>query len=138
LARSERLPRSGLTAPIQSLLQQFSFISWKVLCRNLKFGKAPCLRVLHDELHLEKFNLRHVSHSQEANQKPPRVELSRELLQILEQDQQYEFKHLLTGDESRFFLNIFIIPAGPQIQMMCLKSRSKKSIRKVPHFDYLG
>jgi hypothetical protein len=34
-------------------------------------------------------------------------------------------------------LNIFLIRAGPQIQMMCLKFWSEKSIRKVLHFDYL-
>jgi hypothetical protein len=36
-----------------------------------------------------------------------RIELSREFLQILEQDQQYEFEHILTGDESWFFLEYF-------------------------------
>jgi hypothetical protein len=58
--------------------------------------------------------------------KASRVELSREFLQIIEQDQQYEFQHILTGDESWFFWNIFIIRAGPQTQMTCLKFRSKK------------
>jgi hypothetical protein len=82
--------------------------------------------VLHDDLHLEKFNLSHVPHSLEADQKRLRVELSRELLQIFEQDQQYGFEHILTGDENWFFLNIFIIRAEPQIDMMFLKFRSKK------------
>jgi hypothetical protein len=59
--------------------------------------------VLHDDLHLEKFNLRYVPHSLEADQKRSRVELSREFLQILEQDQQYEFEHILTADKSWFF-----------------------------------
>jgi hypothetical protein len=84
-------------------------------------GKATCLRVFHDDLHLEKFNLCYVPHSSEADQKWLRVELSRELLQILEQDQQYEFEHILTGDENWFFSNIFIIRADPQIQMTFLK-----------------
>jgi hypothetical protein len=94
--------------------------------------------VLHDDLHLEKFNLRHVLHYLEADQKRSRVELSRELLQILEQDQRYEFEHILTRDESHFFLNIFIVRAGPQIQMTCLKFRSQKFNPKMPYFDYLG
>jgi hypothetical protein len=59
--------------------------------------------VLQDDLHLEKFNLRYVPHSLEANQKRSRVEFSRELLQIFEQDQQYEFEHILTGDEGCLF-----------------------------------
>jgi transposase len=84
LTRSRRPSRSDFATPIQSLLQQFPFISCKVLCRRLKIGKATCLHVLHDDLRLEKFNLRRVPHSLEANQKRPRLELSRELLQIPE------------------------------------------------------
>jgi hypothetical protein len=67
LARSERPSRSNIAAPIQLLLQQFPFISCQVLCRKLKIGKATCLRVLHDDLHLEKFNLRYVPLSLEAD-----------------------------------------------------------------------
>jgi hypothetical protein len=104
----------------------------------LKIGKATCLRVLYDDLHLEKFHLRHVPPSVEADQKRSRVELSRALLQILEQDQQYGFEYILTRDESWFLLNIFFIRAGRQIQLTFLKFRSKNSIGKVPHFDYLG
>jgi hypothetical protein len=59
--------------------------------------------VLHDDLHLEKFNLRCVPHSLEADQKPLRVELSRELLQIVKQDQQYGFERILTGDKAGSF-----------------------------------
>jgi hypothetical protein len=128
--RSGRPSRSQLAAPIQSLLQQFPFISCRVLCRKLKIGKAICLRVLHDDLHLEKFNLRYVPHLLEADQKRWRTELPRALLQILEQDQQYEFKHMLTGDKSWSPLDIFIIRAEPQNQKTRLKFRSKNSIRK--------
>jgi transposase len=87
LARSGRPSRSDLAAPIQSLLQQIPFVSCKVLCRNLKIGKATCLRALHDNLHLEKFSLRDVPHSLEADQRRSRIESSRELLQTLEQAQ---------------------------------------------------
>jgi hypothetical protein len=113
LARSGRPSGSDLAAPIQSLLQQFPFISCKAFCRTLKIGKATCLCVHHDDLRLEKFNPRYVPHSLEADQKRSRVELSRELLQILEQNQQFEFEHILTRDESWFFSNISIIRAGP-------------------------
>jgi hypothetical protein len=138
LARSGRPSRSDVAAPIQSLLQQFPFISCQVLCNKLKIGKTACLRVLHDDLHSEEFNLWYVRHSLEAGQKRSRVEFSRELLQILKQDQQYEFEHILTGDERWFFLNVFIVHVGPQIQRASLKFRSKKFNLKVPHCDYLG
>jgi hypothetical protein len=67
-----------------------------------------------------------------------RVELSREILRILEQDQQHEFEHILTGEESWFFLNIFIVRAGPQIQMTCLKFPSKKFNPKSASFRLSG
>jgi hypothetical protein len=54
-------------------LQQFPFISCKVLYRKLKIGTATCLHVLHDDLHLEKFILRRVPYSLEADQKQSRV-----------------------------------------------------------------
>jgi hypothetical protein len=69
LASSGRPSRIDIPVPIQSLLQQFPFISCKVLCCKLKIGKEICLRVLHDDLHLEMFNLR-VPYSLEADQKP--------------------------------------------------------------------
>jgi hypothetical protein len=87
LTHSGRPSGSDLVVPIQSLLQQFPSISYQVLCRELKIGKATFSRVLHNDLYLEKFNLRHVLHSLEADQKRSQVELSGELLQILEQDQ---------------------------------------------------
>jgi hypothetical protein len=65
------------------------------------------LRVLRDDLHLEKLNLCYVPHSLEADQRRSRVELSRELLQMPEQDQQYDLQHILTGDENRFFVEYF-------------------------------
>jgi transposase len=86
LTRSGRRSNSDFATPIQSLLQQFPFISCKVLCHRLKIGKTACLRVLHDDLHLEKFNLHYVRHSLDADQKRLRVELPRELLQMLEHD----------------------------------------------------
>jgi hypothetical protein len=100
LARSGRPSRNDLAAHIQLLLQQFPFISCQVLCRKLKISMVTCLRVLHGDFHLEKFNLRYVPHSLEADQKRPRVELSGKLLQILEQNQQYEFEHISTAYES--------------------------------------
>jgi hypothetical protein len=103
LGRSGSPSHIDLAAPIQSVLQKFPFISYKVLYRKLKIGRTICLHVVHDDLYLEKFNLHSVVLSLAADQKRSRVEPSRELLQILEQDQQYEFEHILRGDESWFF-----------------------------------
>jgi transposase len=73
LTGSGRPSGSDLAAPIQSLLQQFPFISCKVLARKLKIRKATCLRVLYDVLHFEKFSLRCVPHSLETDQRRLRV-----------------------------------------------------------------
>jgi hypothetical protein len=94
-------------------LQQFPLISDELLCRKLKIDHATYLRLLHDDLHLEKFNLRSVPHSLEADQTRSPVELSRGLLQIVEQDQRDDFEHILTLDKSWLFRNIFSIRAGP-------------------------
>jgi hypothetical protein len=63
--------------------------------------------VLHDDSYLEKFNLCRVPHSLEADQKRSRAEVFQELFQLSEQDQRYEFEHILTGDESWFFFEYF-------------------------------
>jgi hypothetical protein len=76
LACSGKPSCSDLAAPIQPLLRQFPFVSYQVLCCKPKIGKAICLRVLHNNLHLEKFNLRYVPYSLESDQKRSRVELS--------------------------------------------------------------
>jgi transposase len=106
-ARSGRPSRSDLAALTQSLLHQSPFISCKALCRKLKIGTETCLRELHGNLHREKFNLSYVQHSLEVDQTRSWVELSREPLQILEQDQQCEFEHMLTENETWFFLAHF-------------------------------
>jgi hypothetical protein len=124
-------------ASIHSLLQQFPFLSYKVLCRKLKIGKATCLRPLHDNLHLEKFNLRDVPHSLEADQKRSRVEFSRKVLQILEQDQQYEFEYRLTGDDSWFFFEYFHHSCWAANPGHVTEIPNRKFNPKVPHFDYL-
>jgi hypothetical protein len=138
LVRSRRPSRSDLAALIQSLVRRSPLVSCKVVYRKLKIGKVTCMRVLHNDLHLEKFNLRYVQHPLEAGQKRLRVELSRELLQILKQDQQYEFEHILKGDGSWFFLNIFIIRAGPHIQMTRLTFPGKKFNPKNASFRSFG
>jgi hypothetical protein len=138
LARSGKPSRSDLAAPIQSLVQQFPFMSCKVLCRKLMIGKTTCLCVLHNDLRLKKFNLLDVPHSLEADQKRSQVELSREVLQILEQDQQYEFEHILTGNESWFFFEYFHDSCGTQIGVTCLKFRSKNFNLKSTSFRLFG
>jgi hypothetical protein len=66
--------------------------------------KATCLCILHDVLHLEKFNLRWVAHSLNSNQNTERVTRWHGLLEVLEKDEEDDFRNILTRDESRFYL----------------------------------
>jgi hypothetical protein len=113
-------------------------ISYQLVCHKLKIGQATYLHLLHDDLHFEKFDLCSIPHWLEADEKGLRWQLARELLQMHEQDQQYEFKHILTRDESWFFWNIFIIRAGSQIQMTHLKFSSKTFDPKRASFRLFG
>jgi hypothetical protein len=64
---------------------------------------ATHLRILHDALHREKFNLRWVSHSLDSKQKAKRVTLSHGLLEFLKKDEENNCPNVLTGDESWFY-----------------------------------
>jgi hypothetical protein len=63
-----------------------------------------CLRILHNILHLEKFNLHWDPHFLNNNQKIERVTLSHGLLEVLEKDEGNNICKILTGNESRFSL----------------------------------
>jgi hypothetical protein len=49
-------------------------------------------------------NLRWMPRDLDSAQQQSRVRLSRTLLEMLRQEQQNNFDHVITGDESRFFL----------------------------------
>jgi hypothetical protein len=56
-----------LVAAIAELLSEKPFTSCKMICRQLKFPKTTCLRVLNEELGLTKFDLRWVPYTPDAN-----------------------------------------------------------------------
>jgi hypothetical protein len=89
---------------IQSMFTERAFLSCKVLCRHLRIGKAICLRILHNDFGLTKFHLRWIPYILLEDQKTERVTCSRQLLATLEQQQPMDFEHIITGDESRFYL----------------------------------
>jgi hypothetical protein len=79
------------------------YVMQEALC-PLQDYKATCLRILHDVLYFEKFNLRWVPHSLDSNQKAERVTLSHRLLEILEKDEENDFYNVLAGYEFWFYL----------------------------------
>jgi hypothetical protein len=104
-------PRSGsplsndLAEAIGSMLKEKPFASCKVLCRHFRIAKTPCLRILHDNLGMKKFNLRWVRHALNSSQKAERVTLSHEILAVFESDRRTRFQNVITGDEFWFFLS---------------------------------
>jgi transposase len=103
--RSGRPRRSDLAEAISSMLAERPFLSCKLLVRQFRIAKATCLRILREDLALQKFNLRWVSHRPDSTQKQNRVTFSRALLEVLRREQQNNFDHVITGDESWFFVH---------------------------------
>jgi hypothetical protein len=85
------------------------------------------MSVLHDDLRLEKFNLRYIPHLLETNQKQARVERSPERASPDARTRTTirARTHMNRGRKPVLF-EYFMIRAGPQIQMTCLKFRSKQ------------
>jgi hypothetical protein len=86
------------------MLKEKPFASCKVLCRHFRIAKTTCLKILHDNLGMKKFNLRWVPYALNSSQKAERVMLSHEILAVLESDRRNSFQNVITGDESWFFL----------------------------------
>jgi hypothetical protein len=63
------------------------------------------LRILREELALQKFNLRCVPHTLDSSQKQNRITFCRAPLEILPREQQNSLDHVITGDESWLFLH---------------------------------
>jgi hypothetical protein len=104
--RSGRPLRNDLVDFLRAMIQEFPFASCNRLCIHFRFAKSTCLRILHDVLHLQKFNLRWV-YSLDDSHEAERVSLSTDFLTILKEDQQKGFVQVITGDESWFYFDYF-------------------------------
>jgi transposase len=56
--RSGRPLQNDLADAFCAMIQEFPFTSCKFLCIHFRLAKNTCLRILHDVLRLENFNLR--------------------------------------------------------------------------------
>jgi histone-lysine N-methyltransferase SETMAR len=101
--RAGRPKKSDLAEPVQFLINEFPFISCKCICTKLRIAKTTCLRVLHDDLGLQKFNCRWIPHTLSQEQFQERVDVSEELLRMLQLIGEDHFNTVITGDESWFF-----------------------------------
>jgi hypothetical protein len=97
--RSGRPLQNDLVDALCAMIQEFPFTSYKRLCIHFRIAKTTCLCILHDVLHVKKFNLWWVPHSLDDAQKAERVSLSTNLLRVLKENQKTGFANIITGDE---------------------------------------
>jgi hypothetical protein len=67
--RSGRPSHDEFAEGMGAMIEEYPFISCKRLATYFRIAKATCLRMLHEVLHLQKFNLRWVPHSLSDDQK---------------------------------------------------------------------
>jgi transposase len=103
--RSGRPKKSDLADAIASMLQERPFVSCKIIARHFRVAKSTCLQILHNDLGMKKFHLQWVPHHLDPIQKQNRVSTSSQLLTLLQAEAEEEFAHVITGDESWFFLH---------------------------------
>jgi hypothetical protein len=108
------LRETDRTEPIAELLYEKPFTSCKSICRRFQIPKRACRRVLHQELGLTSFYLRWVPHTLDANQMSERITVSHHLPQVLELDEQQNFRNLVTADESWFLLETSVTSGRSQ------------------------
>jgi hypothetical protein len=103
--RSGRPVSNDLAKAIAFMLKEKFFASCNALCRHFRIAKTACLRILHDNLGMKKFNLRWVPHALNSSQKAERVSLSHEIHGVFESDRRNSFQNVITGDKSWFFFS---------------------------------
>jgi hypothetical protein len=81
--RSGRPRKSDLAEAFFSMLEERPFLSCKLLAQHFRIAKATCLRILRQDLALQKFNLRWVPRTLDCAQKQNRVTFSHALLEVL-------------------------------------------------------
>jgi hypothetical protein len=96
--------KTDLREPITELFRAKPFTSCKARHRRLKIPKTTCFRVFDQKFDSTKFYLRWVPHTLDANQMSDRITSPNQLLQLLKLDEEHNFRNIVTGDESWFFL----------------------------------
>jgi histone-lysine N-methyltransferase SETMAR len=114
--RIGRPKKSDLADPLLQLLQETPFISCKCMCCRLKISKTTCLRVLHEDLGMQKFHCRWVPHELLVEQRNDRLVASEHMLEILESLNGTDFSTIITGDESWFFYEYSLTSAWARVR----------------------
>jgi hypothetical protein len=103
--RSGRPLHNDLADPIRAMIQEFTFASCKHICTRFRLVKRLCLYILHNVLHLKKFNLQWVPHSLDDAQNAEQLSLSTDFLRVIKENQKNGFAQVRTGDELWFYFD---------------------------------
>ena len=96
-------PRSDLGEAVSQFLDKEPFLSARILAKRLATNPHTIKEILTRDLGLRKFTRRWVPHNLSPANKAKRVTDARMLLQALTKDQDQNFSHIMTGDESWFY-----------------------------------
>ena len=102
--RSGRPPIDHLDTKILACLESEPFQSAYSLAEALGVSHATVLNRLHNSLGMKNFHVRWVPHQLTSELQATRLAKCRELLPILEALQRNNFRNVVTGDESWFYL----------------------------------
>ena len=90
---------------IQSSLEDYPFSSINQLAQNIGIPKTSVYRIVTGDLGYVLKHLKWISYDLNSSQKLTRVNLSKSLLTILQQERRNNYYSIITGDESWFYLS---------------------------------
>ena len=90
---------------VKHALKLYPFSSVRDIARMTNIPKSTVFRILTKQLQFVSKHLRWIPHFLNSSQKLKRVSQSRELLRVLEEARETDYKLFYTGDESWFYLD---------------------------------
>jgi hypothetical protein len=103
--RTRRLLLDDLDAEILAILDKSPFESTRSIAETLNIAHSTMLLYLHDSVGLKSFHLQWVPHLVIHDLRQKRKEYAQPMLSFLHVVERDGWYHLVTGDESCFFLN---------------------------------
>lgn len=98
----EKPKDEGLTNAIKNLIEKDPFLSARKMAKLLDISPNTVINRLTDDLGYKCYNTRWVPHYLNLDQKRKRVVSAKAMLETLEQQQNFGFHDVITGDESWF------------------------------------
>jgi hypothetical protein len=103
--RSGRRPIQSLIAQIKVRYDENCFVSARSIAKTLRVSHSTGLKDLHEDSGFQSFHLRRVSHMLTSELKEQPRTYATETMVVLLSAQKDGWHHLVTGDESWFFLS---------------------------------